>query len=87
MPSPLRIAFETTEEDVLAVLARHGAEGKADLEETVETVLAEGDRIAAAALYYCTLDEQTQAALAEIEDILIEESILPEDAEKVFFAP
>jgi len=83
----LSLAFETTPEDIKVVLAAHGAANPETMARAVESLSAESDRIEKAALWYLDIDDQTASALDEIENVLIEEGVLPENARKAFTAP
>lgn len=77
------MAWEVSEEDVYQVLAAHQrAENSEDprVEEAFDVVAGEADRVEGAILEYIDMDDQTEAALAEIETILVEAELLPEDA-------
>ena len=46
------------------------------MQSMVEAAQAEGDRVEAAALWACSMEEQTDSALNEIENVLIEAGLL-----------
>jgi hypothetical protein len=70
----MSLAFEVTSADVLTVLERHGVTNENADELFDEFILGCGETIEAAALWHDDMDDQTEAALSEIEDILIEEA-------------
>lgn len=72
-------AFEITPEDVLEVLALHGAADSPDddlVEDAYVAVIDLGDRITEAVLEYGDGNLRRVAALQEIEAILIEDGLL-----------
>lgn len=82
------LAWETTEEDVFAVLKAHGAADDIDHPQVAaahQVVLTEAHRIEHAALHYTDMEAQAHSALDEIENVLIEEGML--SSPKKFVAP
>jgi hypothetical protein len=81
----MSLAFEVTAEDVDNVLKQHGV----TLDEDAKDLLLcdNEERLEQAALAYNNMDDQTSSALDEIENILIEDEVLPVDAAKKFSAP
>ncbi len=78
-------AWETTDDDIRTVLAKHGKNNDATLDVSSSIIVEEGARIEKAALRYTDTDDQTSSALDEIETILIENEILTNP--KQFAAP
>jgi ABC-type transporter Mla subunit MlaD len=82
----MSLAWETTEDDVLVVLMRHKLHKNSTiLRRAMDALEGEGGRIEEAILHYDDMDDQTNAAMNEIEDILIEENVLA--GPKLFNAP
>jgi len=71
----MSLAFEITEEDVLNVLTAHDV-GGSWLDYCMELVQLEDDRITKAALHGTDIEQQTEYAYAEIEEILA--GVLPD---------
>lgn len=77
--------YETTKEDVKIVLRAHHIDMEDD--EIDELLQNEDERFSKASLAYSDDDEQTVAVLDEIENVLIEDEVLPEKTQKKFRAP
>ena len=76
-------AWEVTLEDINTVLERYDITSKTILNKALKKIISQTNRIEKAILYYTYFEEQCSAALSEIEDILIEENIIP-DGSKFF---
>jgi hypothetical protein len=74
----MSMAWETTPEDLKRVLERNDIELSQDEIEDIFFVNIDDDRIEKAVLYYTDFDDQVEAALDEIEKILIEDGIIRE---------
>jgi hypothetical protein len=83
----MSIAFETTIDDLMTVLKRHGVFMECERADHIfdKHLLSKDDRLTYAALHYITLEDQTESVLDEIEDILIEDGII--NGPKLFKAP
>lgn len=81
-------AWEITNDDVYNVLSAHNMADSVDdkiVESAHDMITDEADRIEQAVLAYTEMEDQTDAALSEIEDILIEQKII--EGDKKFYAP
>lgn len=81
----MSLAFEVTNDDLDNVLNAHGATMDDDAKD--ELLVENDDRLEKAALVYTEMDDQTSSILDELENILIEDKILPKDTVKKFSAP
>lgn len=75
----MTLAWEVTEDDVFTVLKRHDVAESMDdpkVDQGFEAVSDEYERIIEAVLFYNDLDDQTNAALDVVEDVLIEHEIV-----------
>lgn len=78
----MSIAWEVTVEDIEKVLDAHNSEKDAD---DVYDTFTQNLRVEKAVLWYQNFDDQMEASLDEIEDILIEEKVI--EGPKFFRAP
>lgn len=81
----LSLTWEVTEDDVQVVLGLHDIQldATAVFEEQCDD--AANERVEQAVLCYTDFDDQTDAAMSELEDILIEAKIIK--GKKVFSLP
>ena len=78
----MSMAWEVTVEDIERVLEAHNSEKDAD---DVYDTFTQNLRVEKAVLWYQKFDDQMDASLDEIEDILIEEKVI--EGPKFFRAP
>ena len=78
----MSMAWEVTVEDIEKVLESHNSDKDAD---DVFDSFTQHLRVEKAVLWYQNFDDQMEASLDEIEDILIEEKVI--DGPKFFSAP
>lgn len=77
-------AWETSDEDIDTVLRAHNIQNPAANSKAASIIQEQADRVEKAALRYNEMDEQTCSALDEIEDILMENGIIPSARKKKF---
>ena len=70
------LAWQVSDEDIRAVLSRHGIADAATVACAAELIEAEAARIEQAALFYCNLDLQARSAMDEIEQVLFESGVV-----------
>lgn len=72
----MSMAWEVTEEDIAQVFERRGMRITEEEVEEMHDNFMDGDRVEEAALAYTDMEDQVEAALNEIELVLIENGYL-----------
>ncbi len=70
----MSLAWEVTDEDIIAVLAAHGIHDSDQVAEAED--ILDADAVEEAVLSYTDFDDQVSASLTEIEDQLFEHGLL-----------
>lgn len=74
----MSFGWEIRDDDVDHVLQAHGVSDEDIRDAAIDAVSVDSERVERAALVFDEIDDQIQAALSEIEMILIEQGLLPE---------
>lgn len=77
-PAGMSFGWEIRDDDVDHVLQAHGISDEETRDAAIDAVSVDSERVERAALVFDETDDQIQAALSEIELILIEQGLLPE---------
>lgn len=74
----MSFGWEIRDDDVDHVLQAHGISNEEIRDAAIDAISVDSERVERAALVFDETDDQIQAALSEIELILIEQGLLPE---------
>lgn len=69
-------AWQVSDDDIRAVLSRHGITDAAIVSRATELIGAADARIEQTALFYCGMDIQARSAMDEIEQVLLEAGLV-----------